>query len=143
MLKSAAEKRAYNQAYYKKHGDRLRLNSLIYYHANRDEILARIHTRFSLDPDRPLHYALKRFGISAADYNRLHDNQGGVCASCKKPETSKRRGGVGFKRLAVDHNHATGTVRALLCAACNQALGLLKEDPDRIKSLLEYLTHHA
>ena len=43
-------------------------------------------------------------------------------------------------RLAVDHCHETGDVRGLLCAACNTALGLLKDDPDRIVKLLDYLT---
>lgn len=42
-------------------------------------------------------------------------------------------------RMAIDHDHSSGEVRGLLCSKCNTALGLLKDDPDRILSLLAYL----
>jgi hypothetical protein len=32
-----------------------------------------------------------------------------------------------------------GIFGGLLCSACNQALGLLEEDPQRIKALLHYV----
>lgn len=53
------------------------------------------------------------YGITVEDYDRMFDEQGGVCAIC----------GNGTKRrLAVDHNHETGVVRGLLCPRCNQHL---------------------
>lgn len=39
----------------------------------------------------------------------------------------------------VDHNHTTGTPRGLLCSGCNVALGMLKEDPRRIRALADYI----
>lgn len=42
---------------------------------------------------------------------------------------------------AIDHDHATGEVRGRLCNGCNTALGFLKEDPDRILGLIEYLAN--
>jgi hypothetical protein len=33
----------------------------------------------------------------------------------------------------------TGEFRGLLCRLCNAALGLLKDDPERISNLLSYL----
>jgi hypothetical protein len=39
----------------------------------------------------------------------------------------------------VDHDHATGRVRGLLCAACNAALGLLQDNPRVILSAADYL----
>lgn len=60
-----------------------------------------------------------RYGMSAQDYDMLVTRQGGACAIClQKPE----------KPLFVDHCHATGKVRGLLCLTCNFALGLLRDD---------------
>jgi hypothetical protein len=61
-----------------------------------------------------------------------------VCAVCLKFELSEQHG-----TLAVDHNHITGKNRGLLCGNCNKALGLLREDPSIIKSLLKYLDKYA
>lgn len=42
-------------------------------------------------------------------------------------------------RLHMDHDHSTGEFRALLCGGCNSALGMLKENPDRMTGLREYI----
>lgn len=56
----------------------------------------------------------KTYGITAVEYDALLAAQGGRCAICRaRPKT---------KRLAVDHNHATGAVRGLLCSRCNHDL---------------------
>src|SRR5271157_4402789 len=52
----------------------------------------------------------RKFGISLDEYNIMVLKQDGKCAIC---------GGVNSNRnLAVDHNHATGQVRGLLCSRC-------------------------
>lgn len=79
----------------------------------------------------------RKFGISHAEYAELHKNQGGVCAICKKPETATRHGKV--KSLAVDHCHATGRIRGLLCADCNTGIGKLKEDRNIFLAAIQYL----
>ena len=77
---------------------------------------------------------LKRlYGITLEQKQQLHDSQYGLCAniSC----------GYNFKNLGdahVDHNHDTKVVRGLLCGPCNRALGLLKENVQRIVGLAEY-----
>lgn len=69
------------------------------------------------------------FEISAEDYWRLYEAQGGKCAGCQRA-TGKA------KRLAVDHDHTCDRghlpnvgcrycIRALLCGHCNQELGRL------------------
>ncbi|KIQ62398.1 hypothetical protein TR51_25470 [Kitasatospora griseola] len=62
-----------------------------------------------------------RYGITPEDYDRLNTEQGGLCALCDRPEENRR--------LAVDHDHETGKVRALLCSRCNTGLGNLRDDP--------------
>jgi hypothetical protein len=56
----------------------------------------------------------KRAAELEADYEALLAAQGGVCALCGKPPKTRR--------LSVDHDHKTGTVRGLLCFRCNRAL---------------------
>lgn len=52
--------------------------------------------------------------LSDEEYAALFDAQGGGCAICgNAPKT---------RRLHVDHNHATGAIRGLLCYRCNRNL---------------------
>ena len=55
-----------------------------------------------------------QLGVTSADYDRMLAAQGGVCAICGSPPKTRR--------LHVDHDHATGKVRGLLCHRCNRAL---------------------
>lgn len=51
-------------------------------------------------------------------------------------------GGVkraGFRRLVVDHCHATGKLRGMLCDFCNTALGKLGDSAQGVKKLLSYI----
>ena len=64
----------------------------------------------------------------------------------QKPRESRFRGNLLTEdekpkgsRLAVDHVHGTDQVRGLLCNLCNPALGLFKDNPDRLKRAIEYL----
>lgn len=78
----------------------------------------------------------KTYGLQPGDYNRLLTAQGGVCATCG-PRTG--RNGSGGRRLAVDHNHATGEVRGLLCSTCNRSIGDQHDDPDTFQRIADYL----
>ncbi len=84
------------------------------------------------------------YGISPEEYLNLFATQGGVCAACGLPETAIDSRTEKLKNLQVDHCHGTGKVRALLCKECNNALGLLHDDPARIRLLLQYAElHHS
>lgn len=81
-----------------------------------------------------------RYGITLQLYEQLFEQQQGLCAACGKPEPRVHYGKT--MRLAVDHCHATGAIRGLLCSDCNRTLGLLNEDPERVEGLLRYLRKH-
>jgi hypothetical protein len=72
------------------------------------------------------------FGITTDHLAALIATQGGHCAICRNPCITGRR-------LAVDHNHATGQVRGLLCANCNRAVGLLADSAERAQAAADYL----
>ena len=73
-------------------------------------------------------------GITVADYEQRLKDQNGVCAICGQPETDRRR-----KYLSIDHCHEGGHVRGLLCRACNQALGFMKDSPEQLRKAADYL----
>ena len=81
---------------------------------------------------------LKRnFGLSVDAYNQMLESQEQRCAICgKHAETLPRR-------LAVDHCHETGKVRALLCHHCNAGLGHYFDNIHLLSKAIEYLSEHA
>lgn len=82
----------------------------------------------------------RHYGITHEQYDAMRMAQAGVCAICEQPETKVLRGKV--LRLSVDHDHATGAVRSLLCQACNVGLGSFASDADRLRKAARYIAHH-
>jgi hypothetical protein len=80
------------------------------------------------------------YGLTVEQYDRMLVEQHGVCAICGRPPASYNNQN---KSLAVDHVHATGQVRGLLCGRCNTAIGLLREDPVLAVGLADYLRKWA
>ncbi len=110
-----------------------RAKAKIYREANRKRLSAYQRTLRRTQPDRVKGYELKKdFGITLEYYNDLRDEQGGVCAICSEGNSSGRA-------LAVDHDHNTNKVRGLLCDRCNRGLGLLGDDPGRLKRAASYI----
>jgi hypothetical protein len=62
---------------------------------------------------------IERYGISVQDFRRMLSGQRGRCAICSAKSPPKRK----TRWLHIDHNHASGRVRGLLCSRCNGALG--------------------
>ncbi len=80
-----------------------------------------------------LGYALRKHGLTIADYERMLTAQDGRCAVCR----SENPRGAG--RWHIDHDHATGQVRGLLCSNCNLALGYFGDDPEIIEAAARYI----
>jgi hypothetical protein len=66
--------------------------------------------------------------MTEADYDALLVAQGGCCAICRERQA-----------FVVDHDHATGAVRGLLCNRCNTGLGHLGDSPILLLRAIEYL----
>lgn len=73
-----------------------------------------------------------RYGIGQADVDVMLEAQGHKCAVCKKADPEH-----------VDHDHATGKVRGMLCFNCNQALGNARDDIGVLRELIGYLYRAA
>lgn len=81
---------------------------------------------------------LRQYRLTPEEYDAMLSRQNGLCAICNQPETD-RAGRETMRSLAVDHNHATGVVRELLCGKCNRAIGSMLEDPVRLRAAADYL----
>lgn len=83
----------------------------------------------------------KKFNIGSSEYEAMLALQDGVCDICKKPENAIIRGKT--IHLSVDHDHATGKIRGLLCGHCNHAIGKFDDDVSLLESAASYLRKHS
>jgi hypothetical protein len=104
---------------------------------NKEKIAAYNKARYETKKEAIRNYNLQsQYGITAENYNEMFANQKGCCKICGIHQDEFTR------KLSVDHCHATGEVRGLLCHNCNSLLGHAKDDVDILKSAIDYLTLH-
>lgn len=72
------------------------------------------------------------YGITLDEYNTMLSGQAGLCAICKRPPAKER--------LVVDHCHASGRVRGLLCRNCNSGIGKLGDSIETLRAAVAYLS---
>jgi len=85
-------------------------------------------------------YFKKKHGITLAERDAIFADQDGNCAICEEAMTlvAKKPNSA-----HLDHCHTTEERHALLCARCNQAAGLLGENPAITAKLTAYLLDTA
>lgn len=77
-------------------------------------------------------YHLRRkYNMTEADFQALVLKQEQKCACCGT-----------VSELVIDHCHARGVVRELLCQPCNKGLGCFFDDPAKLRLAAEYLEKH-
>lgn len=95
------------------------------------------------NPDKYRDKGLKKlYGIGLVEYNAMLEKQGGVCAICGEANEIVDTRTKKIRRLAVDHCHAKGSIRKLLCHYCNAGLGAFKDRPDLLRKAADYLEKH-
>jgi hypothetical protein len=78
----------------------------------------------------------RNFNLSVEQLTEMYNRQDNKCAICGSEK------GEFYHGLAVDHDHETGKVRALLCGPCNMGIGQLGDDPERLEAAAKYIRLH-
>ena len=117
-----------------------------YYARNREHIKLRVKKWKAKNPDNVRAYYQRNkkkiiaknwrylYGVSPEQVAAQLEVQEGACAICR----STTPGGKGYWHI--DHDHATGVFRGMLCHYCNIGLGVFKDNPQALRQAAVYLT---
>lgn len=139
-LRSDPKRQAYARTYAARHPEKLRERSRRHYAKDPAKRLAatrrwqeknRLAVRFGKF-DLMLR---NKYKINAEDWARMFNAQNGQCVICKRRLRFD-------KSTHVDHCHATGAVRALLCHGCNTSIGHAEENTAILRSMIAYIEVH-
>jgi len=87
------------------------------------------------NPDRiRIYNKARRFSMTPDEYLEFAATLPTLCEGCGAKE-----GDSTGRALATDHNHETDDFRGILCKDCNQAIGLLHDNPALLRRLADYL----
>ncbi len=78
----------------------------------------------------------RKYGITLAEKQRMVDAQANRCDICLRAFASNRD-------ACLDHDHASGRVRSVLCAKCNLLLGLSGDDRRVLQRADAYLLRYG
>ena len=87
---------------------------------------------------RPCNIAHRKqrvYGVTPERFADMLAEQDERCAICRKTFKDARD-------THIDHDHATGAVRDLLCGNCNPGLGKFLDDPALLRAAADYLDKH-
>lgn len=126
-------------SWYRKHKEHVRARCRDWYKSNKDKSLAytrkwrmeNISNARRLDVENR---RKRRYGVSREKYAEMVAKSGGLCAICRQPFS-------GYPHI--DHDHATGSVRELLCGKCNPALGNFCDSVEILEAAIAYLKKHG
>jgi hypothetical protein len=111
-----------------------------WYRRNKERVSARRKEQYENNREyhieRTKNNALKRkYGMTLSDKQKMIEAQNSNCAICFKDLQLD-------KFSHVDHDHATGKIRQILCSTCNTGLGCFKEDTIVLQKAIDYLKKH-
>jgi hypothetical protein len=76
---------------------------------------------------------IKKYGLTVAEYEQMVEDQGRLCRMCGEDISGGKRA------PHIDHDHATGAVRAVLCARCNMLIGQAEDSIPLLLKAVSYL----
>lgn len=126
---------AYNKARYAADPERFKLGE-----AARRRTRGVPVRRTGRDPERLAAWRFakrcEKYGVTVEWFRTTFEAQGGRCAICRSESP-------GPHDWHIDHDHATGSARQLLCHLCNVMLGNARDDPSILLAGADYLRQHA
>lgn len=103
-----------------------------YYDRNRYKLISKSKEYRDKNAARVRLWGLRKYGLTPESFEALFKRQNGGCGICGEVNLD----GV---RLHVDHDHATGKIRGLLCVGCNHMIGLAKDKIEILHRAADYL----
>lgn len=82
-----------------------------------------------------LQEARRKYGMSSEQFAEMMADQGNSCSTCRKPFSWDDK----QTKPHIDHCHASGSVRGILCNRCNSVLGLVCDNKELLSALAGYL----
>ena len=111
--------RAQRQREYQRNKERIKARAAAYVAANREKIKDRVKWK----------HLRQTYGLTKDAFFAMLRGQADACAICR----------VTNGDWVVDHDHARGHVRGILCRQCNIGLGAFKDDPTVAVNAAKYL----
>src|ERR1700756_1346460 len=103
------------KAWYDANAEKKRAYARSYYAANTEACIAASKDYRKRNPETWRKSHRKRlYGIDSATVDRMLQKQHGLCAICQKALDGKTKP----SKAHIDHDHATGRVRGVLCGKC-------------------------
>lgn len=119
-----------------------RLAQLRWRAKNQEKVRARLrewakNNRPHVNAYRMKQYYKDKYGLTQEGKQELLESQGGCCAACGSSTPNHKQGWV------VDHCHTSGKVRGILCQPCNLTLGKVRDNPEHLRKLADYVEKHS
>lgn len=122
LIRGRETTKAYSKRYWEANKLKLKALSREYRRTHKQKLLTQ-HAK----------YSLKLRGFTSEQYQEVLKKQHYKCAICGASLEKFK------KRFHIDHSHATGDFRGLLCVRCNMALGLFKDNTKLLREASSYL----
>jgi len=105
---------------------------------HRERVKQSVRDYYKNNPDYKKDQKVRAYGITKPEWDQMLKDQDGKCLICGYSDLS-----VPSFFPVIDHCHATGRVRGLLCTKCNCGIGNLDDSIERMENAIRYLKSQA